>query len=522
MKRPVAGHVRDSDGPVKNAVVRLQGSSSSVITSTDGSFILTLPTTADSCVITAWAPAYYVGWSLAGRSADSVLIELKRHYSTDNPEYTWFSHEGAAGSLSCSHCMPSYDEWIADAHSQSAVNVRFLTMYNGTDVYGNKSPPTRYGYNRDYGAFPLPPDPTKPYYGPGYVLDFPGSSGNCAACHIPAAAAKPGMAFAVNPNVVSGVDREGVFCEFCHKIGEVFLEPATGLPNPLKPGVLSLRLFRPFGTDQLFFGNFDDVTRRVTYLPLIQESAFCAPCHFGVFWNTVIYNSYGEWLDSPYSKIGTRRTCQDCHMPRVAYDYFVYPGKGGLIRRGSRILNHTMPGAADVSLLRNAVTMTGYARSDGDRLTVTVIITNDKTGHHIPTDSPLRHLILHVQASDWGGRSLQHLGGPVLPAWCGIGDPALGCYAGLPGKAFAKILSDVWTHQSPTGAYWNPTRIVSDNRIAAFSSDVSEFVFATPVDQRAVITVRLLYRRAFVELVDQKKWVCPDIEMASLYLTTSP
>lgn len=163
VKRPVAGHVRDSDGPVKNAVVRLQGSSSSVITSTDGSFILTLPTTADSCVITAWAPAYYVGWSLAGRSADSVLIELKRHYSTDNPEYTWFSHEGAAGSLSCSHCMPSYDEWIADAHSQSAVNVRFLTMYNGTDVYGNKSPPTRYGYNRDYGAFPLPPDPTKPY-----------------------------------------------------------------------------------------------------------------------------------------------------------------------------------------------------------------------------------------------------------------------------------------------------------------------------------------------------------------------
>ena len=32
-----------------------------------------------------------------------------------------------------------------------------------------------------------------------------------------------------------------------------------------------------------------------------------------------------------------------------------------------------------------------------------VSITNDRTGHHVPTDSPLRHLILLVQASVvWG------------------------------------------------------------------------------------------------------------------------
>ncbi len=41
-----------------------------------------------------------------------------------------------------------------------------------------------------------------------------------------------------------------------------------------------------------------------TYLPLYQQSQYCAPCHYGIFWDTTIYNSYGEWLDSPYSSQG--------------------------------------------------------------------------------------------------------------------------------------------------------------------------------------------------------------------------
>jgi hypothetical protein len=82
-----------------------------------------------------------------------------------------------------------------------------------------------------------------------------------------------------------------------------------------------MRLFRPTEGDDLFFGTFDDVTRPAdSYLPLLEESAFCAPCHYGVFDGVagdmtvadgvVIYNSYGEWLDSPYSDPETGRTCQ--------------------------------------------------------------------------------------------------------------------------------------------------------------------------------------------------------------------
>ncbi len=517
----IKGVVYDAEGPVAGAVVRVRATDNKTTTAADGSFTLSLTATTPVSV-TAWAEGYFVGWTSAAPGTEPITITLKPYYTTDNPDYTWFSMEGAEGSKSCGHCMPAYPEWQADAHSQSAVNPRFLTMYNGTDVHGNQSPPTRYGYSRDYGSFPLRPDPNRPYYGPGYKLDFPNTAGNCATCHVPAAAAKPGRAYAADPNQASGIETEGVFCEFCHKIGDVTLDPTTGLPYPNMPGVLSLRLYRPEEGQQLFFGNFDDVTRRVSYLPLEEESAFCAPCHFGMFWDTVIYNSFGEWLDSPYSDPETGQTCQDCHMPVAGYDYFVFPEKGGLHRDPNRIFSHKMPGASDEELLQNAVTMTTTARLEGDTVVVQVDITNDKTGHHVPTDSPLRHLILLVRATDGRGRALPLRDGPTVPEWGGVGDPERGYYAGLPGKAFAKVLRELWTEVSPTGAYWNPTRVLEDNRLAAFATDTSTYTFAAPNDgSKVTVEATLLFRRAFKELMDQKGWDVPDIVMEQEVITLS-
>jgi hypothetical protein len=512
-QRILRGFVRVEGLPVEGASVRVQATTIKTSTAHDGSFTLYVSGN-DSITVTAWAGGYYVGWNKAPPGADPIVITLIPYYATDNPDYDWFSHEGVSGSESCSHCMPSFNEWKADAHSQTAVNPRFLTMYNGTDVYGNRSPATRYGYSRDYGRFPLPPDPTKPYYGPGYKIDFPGTAGNCAACHVPSQAAKPGKAYAADPNEAEGVDREGVHCEFCHKIGDIKLDPATGLPYSNMPGVLSMRLYRPAKDQQLFFGNFDDVTRKVSYLPLIEESAFCAACHFGEFWGTVIYNSYGEWLESSYRNPKTGKTCQNCHMPPVNYDYFVYPDKGGLVRDPARIFSHRMPGAMDEQLLRNAVTMTAAAWPGNGQIAVQVDIVNDRTGHHVPTDSPLRHIILLVEATDASANPLVQVNGPTVPEWGGVGDPKHGYYAGLPGKAFAKVLKELWTGITPSGAYWNPTRIVSDNRIAALSRDVSRYDFAAPQSGMVRISVRLIFRRAFKELMDQKGWDTPDIVMS--------
>ena len=127
--------------------------------------------------------------------------------------------------------------------------------------------------------------------------------------------------------------------------------------------------------------------------------------------------------------------------------------------------------------------------------------------------SPLRHLLLLVQAVDADGAELPQSDGPVVPDWGGQGDPAEGYYAGLPGKAYAKVLQELWTYTMPSGAYWNQTRVVSDNRLAAFETDTSTYSFTAPTDGEVTVQVSLLFRRAFIALMDQKGWEVPDIVM---------
>jgi hypothetical protein len=477
--------------------------------------------------LTVWAPGYFcVGPVEAEAGEGDVELVLHPHAAQDNPDYSWLPsqyHPGQGEDQGCAECHSAansdlslalpVDEWLEDAHSQTVLNPRFLTMYTGTDVLGNQSPPTRYAYNRDYGSFPLRPDPNQPYYGPGYKLDFTDTAGNCAACHAPAASVN--NPYGVDPTAVSGVPAEGVPCDFCHKIWDVKLDPGTGLPYANMPGVLSYEFRRPPEDHQFFAGPYDDVAPgEDTYLPLQTESQFCAPCHFGVFWDTVVYNSFGEWLESPYSDPEDGMTCQDCHMPPSGADHFALPEKEGLARDPQMIFSHRMPGAQDEELLQNAVSLDVEAGLEGDELGVQVRITNDQTGHHVPTDSPLRHMILLVRAAGPGGGKLELLDGPFLPEWAGEGDPEEGYYSGLPGKAYAKVLEELWTEVSPSGAYWNPTRVLSDNRLPALASDVSHYTFAAPREGEATIEVRLLFRRAYKELMDLKGWESPDILMA--------
>jgi hypothetical protein len=525
----LTGTVLDPWGaPLSGATVRIQATANQTLTDDEGRFVLVDLERDKTVTVSAWKEGYYCAKIEAVTPpASGVTFTMRLVQTNDNPDYQWISPIGVNSCYSCKAGVTQV--WLDnDSHGKSAANIRFLTMYNGTDVNGNHSPPRRYGYSRDYGRVPLQPDPNQPYYGPGYKLDFPDTAGNCAACHIPGAAVN--APYATDPNTVSGVDTFGIHCDYCHKIADVKLNPTTGLPFPNMPGVLSQDIRRPFPEDpdryQIFFATFDDdnVPMEDTYLPRIKESQWCAPCHFGVFWDTVVYNSFGEWLASPYSDPETGKTCQQCHMPAPTVLNGqpltnVAPDKGGVERDPLTIPSHTFPGASSTELLQNAVTMTASVRRENDQLLVEVKIVNDKTGHDVPTDSPLRQMILLVQASDIIGKALTQVDGPTVPEWGGVGNPDQGYYAGLPGKIFARILVELWTEITPTGAYWNPTRIASDNRLAAFQSDTSTYTFALPSDGKASVKVALLFRRAFKGLMDQKGWDVPDIIMEEKQLS---
>jgi hypothetical protein len=214
-------------------------------------------------------------------------------------------------------------------------------------------------------------------------------------------------------NDALGVVTAGIHCDYCHKIGGVYLNPATDSVYPNVPGTLSTRLLRPPSGDDIFF-----------------------------FWGTPIYESYEEWLASPYAEAGIM--CQDCHMPPNGDTYFALPEVGGLTHPPDRIPSHLDLGARSLDLLQNTVTMTLHVEQVTGIVSVTVTITNTEAGHHVPTDFPGRHLILTVVAENGQGQALLLQDGSLVPAWGGA-------QAGLPGKAFAKVLRDVLTAETPGG-----------------------------------------------------------------------
>ena len=489
--------------PIAGATVRLQATANVTTTAADGSF--TLHNLPEQFVrLAAWKEGYLIEqgmWVLPPQTG--VTITIRQHYTEDNPDYVWFSSNDLSHTMSCVHCMGAHPEWRGNAHANSATNPRFFSVYNGTHLT------------------------TTSVVSPGYKLAFPGTPGNCAACHAPAAvvAGVPTTAthtttvtgsFSADMNTLAGVETEGSFCEFCHKIGEVHLDPATGLPYDDRPGVLSMRLYRSPPGWVLWFGPFDDVTRRVSYLELEKKSQFCAACHQASFHGTPIYESFGEWLASPYPAQGIE--CQTCHMAPTGVDYFVYPEQGGLTRDPALIASHLQPGAADEVLLQNTVSMTVSAGQVFDRLIVTVTITNTGAGHHVPTDHPGRHMILTVVASDGLGMGLAQEGGPTVPEWGGE-------QAGLPGTAFAKVLQDVETGEAPVISYWRPVTITHDNRIPALAVDTSVYTLtAPPAGGPLTVTAELRFRRLYHDLMSAKGWSTPDIVMeeSQVGLTADP
>ncbi|HUW14695.1 MAG TPA: carboxypeptidase-like regulatory domain-containing protein, partial [Anaerolineae bacterium] len=233
-------------GPVEGAIVRLQLTTNSTTTGADGTYTLEGLPEGVQVTLTAWHEGYIVGSTRVVPSRTGVVITMNPHYSEDNASYQWFSSNDPNHAMSCMHCMVAWPQWRPNAHANSATSPRFFSVYNGTSVT----------------------DPA--VSAPGYKLDFPDTPGNCANCHAPAAVV-PGIAtpiegtttitgsISADMNEVTGVEAEGSFCEFCHKIGEVYLDPVTGLPYDDKPGVLSTRLYRSPPGHVLWFGPFDDV-----------------------------------------------------------------------------------------------------------------------------------------------------------------------------------------------------------------------------------------------------------------------
>jgi hypothetical protein len=180
-------------------------------------------------------------------------------------------------------------------------------------------------------------------------------------------------------------------------------------------------------------------------------------------------------------------------------------------------------GRQNPCLVKDAATLDVKVKrlDDSDQIQVTVKVYNQYAGHKFPTDSPLRHLILIVEAKDRNSTPLFMVKGTSIPLWGGVGDPQNGYFAGQAGKIFANLLMEDETSISPTVAYWKkvvPAYANSDTRLLppqdykdnnldyGAVTDTSEYFFPAP-NGGGHVNVRLIYRYAPIDMALSKGWI---------------
>jgi hypothetical protein len=464
------GEVRDANGPVEGALVRIKGQVDATRTNSDGRFRIAKHGAVEQ-TITAWKEGYFIGSAVAKR--ERVLIDLRRLPSRDNDTYSWVDPTPSRTSKdNCGNCHAEMHlEWAASGHANAANNRRFLSLYEGTDYQGTRTA--------------------------GWSLrdEYPDGTGVCTACHAPTVPHGDPAYFDLGK--VQGVARHGVHCDYCHKIADAGLG-TIGLTH----GRFGLQLLRPT-EGQLFFGPLDDVDRgEDAYSPLYKESRYCASCHEGTVFGVHVYSTYSEWLASPARKEG--KQCQTCHMRPTGKMTNIAPGHGDIERDPKTLANHRFFAGSQLDMLRHAIHVSVSFDGNKAERRLTVELRADDVGHRVPTGFADRHLVLIVEPLDARGNRLAIGDCLTLPPQAGKS------VAGLPGRLYGRILKDD-AGNWPVPFWRADEEKTEDTRLNPGETDRVQFTL--PVEAQRV-RVCLVHRRTWPEVATVKGW--PDNEMVIL------
>lgn len=245
------------------------------------------------------------------------------------------------------------------------------------------------------------------------ALSRAGNATACKSCHLALANQHSSLAAGYldgdlsrpdnrpNPAWDATLMSEGVTCATCHvREGKVLGTHASAdAPHPV---VVSEELGQP---------------------------ELCATCH-QLTWpgaDRAFYDTYGEWKASPYAEAGVR--CQDCHMPPRA----------GLATATRFAASPSHAFSADER--RALSVLLTPAKPDVQRgapWSFHLRVQNTGAGHHVPTGSPFRKVVVEVALLDAAGKPLaaplQHLLARTVEdvaPWRTLGDTRLAAGAQL-------------------------------------------------------------------------------------------
>lgn len=484
LQAQITGVVRDSQtqAPLSGAIVRIQKHTPFAMTAVDGSFSL-----ADSgsfpLTITAARHGHYIGSVTLLSLSGPVTIELDPLNLTNSVPPPAFN-----APVECQSCHPDiYDTWLGSPMQKTGLNTWVFDLYDGTGTAGGSN---GFVYKRDS------------------IHRTTSPNSDCSACHSPvhwlADIENNGMGDFHNPNPDM---RRGVQCEVCHRVADVDIN------QTYMPGVQPQSFHLVRNASSLEFGPIDDSTyeqgiMRPAYNPQLKAQ-LCSACHednvdhdgdgeFNDPGSLPHETTFTEWRAWKLLNAGNTEACVDCHMPALDTDGFCIFVKGRPGVGRSHNIRGTTP-----DFLENALNLDVAVSHDLGSLTVAVNLSNDQTGHAVPSGVVVRNVILLVIAKNQQGDRLTMLQGDTVDEVGGIGDFDSGDYAGHPGYAFYRNMSDGTNERI---FYTDAQTIVSDTRLQPGASYVQNFTFAYAGADPVDIDVKVLYRRAFRDFVLVKGW----------------
>jgi hypothetical protein len=205
--------------------------------------------------------------------------------------------------------------------------------------------------------------------------------------------------------------REGITCDFCHVMRPPYLTTNQHVQYTIAPGATK------YGTLQ---NPTPTAAHGAGYDVSYDRSDVCRPCHDFVSNNVPVEITNTEWQNSPWG--GMSVECQQCHMTtytgRAAVDG---PVRSNLHRHdfiGVDVAMGSFPGkehqrAVIDSLMKSAATMSLAAPSSApaaDSLQVQVTVTNDRTGHNVPT-SVFFFRQMWIEVTVWSGTDTAYRSG---------------------------------------------------------------------------------------------------------------
>ena len=488
-----------ADGiPLAGATVLEGGGPTTLLSDEQGraSIVLTGIVEGEVWVIAAAAGYRSVGVLIDAAPQGDILIELTS-IQVDNPDYEFLPAgiEEGESTAYCSHChLTIADQFGRSAHYLAARDEQVHDLFAGTAAaFADQSDCEARGGRWLAGTAPGTGPAQRCYIGAGLLPDSsslcggaaqlacdspdlsasdqPEHAGACADCHAPSSGGPLGGGLSLLE--VDGLAfEEGVTCDFCHKVADIdpTAEPGIGgrtvLGRPLEAMQAFVVPWKP-----VMYGPYADVLNPYmggSISPIFASGELCSGCHEyrqAPQWDAAetaidasrwpsgrlpIHTTWEEWNTS---LLAPATPCRTCHMPPSAApnsaDIDIIgldPGLvAGFYRQPGEVRDHGFYGPTDPlpdggRLLDTAAAMSLQASVDGEQLAVSVSVSNNQTGHGLPTGEPMRSVVLVVQArcdgsvlSQVAGQSITEVGGALAARRLGVGEAIAGTTLSWPG-----------------------------------------------------------------------------------------